>query len=185
MKADAGVLIYNPPHVAAAARRERLVLWGLLPAALAVSASCSPTVDLKQTLQVTDVAGGWHDAGIVDGKNKLVPSLSFRVRKPADVRLQSLSLNIIFKRVSADKKRKRIWTRSSCRRWSSPEDSPTPLLTVGGTRLCRRRRRRAEILQHSQFRDARAVVLPTKARRRGSTCCATTSLASCCLNQPK
>ena len=30
----------------------------------------------QQTLQVTDVAGGWHDVGIVDGKNKLVPSLS-------------------------------------------------------------------------------------------------------------
>ena len=42
---------------------------------VAGSISCGPRVDLKQALQVTDVSTGWFDAGIVDGKNKLVPSI--------------------------------------------------------------------------------------------------------------
>ena len=66
----------------------------LLSLALAAAGSCREAVDFKQTLQVTDVSGGWFDAGIVDGKNKLVPSVSFRIRKPADVSLRSLSLNV-------------------------------------------------------------------------------------------
>ena len=70
-----------------------------MPLALAAASSCSEAVDFKQTLEVTDVSGGWFDAGIVDGKNKLVPSVSFRIRKPANVRLRSLSLNIHFKKI--------------------------------------------------------------------------------------
>ena len=70
-----------------------------LPLALACAASCSEPVDFKQALQVTDVSGGWFDFGIVDGKNKLVPSVTFKIRKPADVRMRSLSLNVHFKKI--------------------------------------------------------------------------------------
>lgn len=138
----------------------RLVLSCLVPAVLAVSASCSPTVDLKQTLQVTDVTGGWFDAGIVDGKNKLVPSLSFRVHKPADVKLRSLSINVIFKRVSTDQKEDEDLDEVFLQTVEFSEGNATPLLTVrpehGYTGDAPQTR--AEILQHSQFRDARAVV---------------------------
>ena len=76
----------------------RLLAACLLPLALAGAASCSQPVDFK-TLQVTDVSGGWYDFGIVDGKNKLVPSVTFRIKKPANVRLNSVSLNVHFKKV--------------------------------------------------------------------------------------
>ncbi|HET7218300.1 MAG TPA: hypothetical protein VFJ02_09630 [Vicinamibacterales bacterium] len=138
----------------------RLILFCVLPAALAATASCSPTVDLKQTLQVTDINGGWYDAGIVDGKNKLVPTISFRVRKPADVKLRSLSLNVIFKRVSADKKEEEDLDEVFLQTVEFSEGNATPLLTVrpehGYTGDAPQTR--AEILQHSQFKDARAVV---------------------------
>jgi hypothetical protein len=80
-------------------RAGRLAAIVLLPLALVAASSCSEAVDFKQALEITDVSGGWFDAGIVDGKNKLVPSVSFRIRKPADVRLRSVSLNIHFKRI--------------------------------------------------------------------------------------
>jgi hypothetical protein len=137
-----------------------LVRWCLLPAAIAVTASCSQTVDFKQALQVTDVTAGWYDAGIVDGKNKLVPSISFRVHKPADVKLRSLSLNIIFKRVSPDKNEEEDLDEVFLQTVQFSEGNATPLLTVrpehGYTGDAPQTR--AEILQHSQFRDARAVV---------------------------
>jgi hypothetical protein len=56
-------------------------------------------VDLKQVLQVTDVTSGYSDAGIVDGKNKVVPTVSFRLKKSVDDSLRPLSLNLSFKRL--------------------------------------------------------------------------------------
>ena len=41
------------------ARREQVAC--LLPLALAGASSCSQPVDFNQTLQVTDVSGGWFD----------------------------------------------------------------------------------------------------------------------------
>jgi hypothetical protein len=68
----------------------------LVTVALLVAACTSP-VDLKQAIEVTDVTTGWFDAGIVNGKNKLVPSVTFRLKKPPDLGVPSLSLNLIFK----------------------------------------------------------------------------------------
>lgn len=62
-------------------------------------AACSPPVDIKQNVQVIDVSSGWYDAGVVDGKNKLVPSVTFRLRRPAGVNLSSVALNLMFKAV--------------------------------------------------------------------------------------
>jgi hypothetical protein len=68
--------------------------------ALLVSAGgCSAPVDLKQALQVTDVTSGYFDAGIVDGKNKLVPSVTFRLKKSVEDSLRPLSLNLSFKQL--------------------------------------------------------------------------------------
>jgi hypothetical protein len=61
-------------------------------------AGCSRPVDLQQALQITDVTAGYHDAGIVEGKNKLVPSITFRLKKATDDSLRPLSLNVVFKK---------------------------------------------------------------------------------------
>ncbi|HYT64840.1 MAG TPA: hypothetical protein VEL51_00365 [Vicinamibacterales bacterium] len=70
-----------------------VVLGGLL------SAGCSKPVDLKQALQVTDVITGYHDAGVVAGKNKIVPSITFRLKKQPDTSVRPLSLNVAFKKL--------------------------------------------------------------------------------------
>lgn len=62
-----------------------------------VAGGCGKPVDLKQVLQVTDVTAGWYDAGIVEGRNKLIPSITFRLRKTTDQDLRPLSLNVVFK----------------------------------------------------------------------------------------
>jgi hypothetical protein len=69
----------------------------LAACAFLLAASCSSNVDLKQHVQVTDVSTGWYDAGVVDGKNKLVPSLTFKLRRPPDVKVPAVSLNLVFK----------------------------------------------------------------------------------------
>src|SRR5437762_9581572 len=50
-----------------------------------LAAGCGgPAVDLKQGLKIDIVDTGWFDAGIVEGKNKLVPTVSFTVKNVSD-----------------------------------------------------------------------------------------------------
>jgi len=60
---------------------------------------CSTPVDLKQSLQVVDVSGGFRDAGIVEGRNKIVPSISFRLKKSTDRSISPLALNLSFRKL--------------------------------------------------------------------------------------
>jgi hypothetical protein len=71
---------------------------GLLLALLAWG--CGPTVDLSQGLKVQDVSTGWFDAGIVNGQNKLVPSITFSLRNISTQRLSTLQINALFRRVT-------------------------------------------------------------------------------------
>src|SRR6267154_1152106 len=75
----------------------RAGLAGFLLAA--TSAACGPTVDLTKGLQVLDVSSGWFDAGIVNGQNKLVPTISFKLKNVSDQKLATLQINALFRRV--------------------------------------------------------------------------------------
>jgi hypothetical protein len=70
----------------------------LLLCATLAAAGCGPTVDLSKGLQVQLVSSGWFDAGIVDGKNKIVPSVTFKLRKKPEADLSGVALNIAFSR---------------------------------------------------------------------------------------
>jgi hypothetical protein len=60
---------------------------------------CGPQVNLKESLQVTDVLGGFYDAGVVDGRNKIVPSITFTLRKTTDQSIHPLQLNVYFRQL--------------------------------------------------------------------------------------
>src|SRR5579862_226171 len=77
----------------------RIVRAALILALIGTAAGCGKPVDLKQTLQVNDLSGGYRDAGIVEGRNKIVPSISFRLKKSTDQSLSPLSLNLAFKKL--------------------------------------------------------------------------------------
>jgi hypothetical protein len=79
----------------------RTLAPAVVAASLGLLAACSKPVDLKAALQVTDVVTGYHDAGVVGGKNKLVPSISFRLHKRTSDDLRPLSLNVAFKQLPA------------------------------------------------------------------------------------
>ena len=71
----------------------------LLLAAL-VSSGCGPTVDLTKGLQVAIVDAGWYDLGIVNGQNKLVPSVSFTLKNVSDQKLAALQVQALFHRMN-------------------------------------------------------------------------------------
>jgi hypothetical protein len=75
----------------------------LLLLALVSFAGCGPTVDLTKGLQVSIVDSGWYDLGIVNGQNKLVPSVTFKFKNVSDQKLDILQANVVFRRVTEDK----------------------------------------------------------------------------------
>ena len=74
----------------------RTAAFLVLAFAAVVLNGCTSSVDLKQALQVTDVSTGWFDAGVVDGKNKLVPSITFKLKNTSSAKLSSVSLNLTY-----------------------------------------------------------------------------------------
>jgi hypothetical protein len=145
-------------------RTSTFVVTCLLGLALAASTSCSKPVEFKQALQVTDVSGGWFDFGIVDGKNKLVPSVTFRIRKSADVSLRSISLNVHFKKIIDPSKPgldgEAEFDEVFLQTVEFTDGTQTALLTVrpptGFTGDAPQTR--AEMLQHRLFQDIRVRV---------------------------
>src|SRR5438128_1419742 len=69
-------------------------------AAVVLFSGCGPSVDLTKGLQVTIVDTGWYDVGIVNGQNKLVPSVTFTLKNVSEHKLTTLQVNAIFRRVS-------------------------------------------------------------------------------------
>lgn len=76
--------------------------WLILTAAL-LSASCGEDIDLTKGLQVVDVSTGWRDVGIVEGKNKLVPSVTFALKNVSTQKISTLQANVVFRRVTEEK----------------------------------------------------------------------------------
>jgi hypothetical protein len=132
--------------------RATVLVIALLAAALS-SASCGKAVDLKQATQVTDVSTGWFDAGIQDGKNKLVPSVTFRIHKNSGTDLSSLSLNIVF-RLTGEQDH---WDDVFVQRVDFSGDATAPITVrskFGYTGDPPQTR--ADMLKNSQFRDMEA-----------------------------
>ena len=80
----------------------------LRPGAIAVtllaalfSISCDGASDeAVASLEPLEVVTGWYDDGILqDGKNKLVPSVTMKLRNKGDKELKSIQINAIFRRV--------------------------------------------------------------------------------------
>ena len=57
---------------------------------------------VENDLRVVDVRTGWYDAGIVNGENKIVPSISLRLENVSDRPIDGVQINAIFKRVGDD-----------------------------------------------------------------------------------
>ena len=133
----------------------------LLVALAASAASCNRSVDIKQALEVVDVSSGWYDAGIVEGKNKIVPSVTFKLRKKPGADLSVIALNIAFRYVPAPGSNvEEPWEDFFVQRAEFKDGNETEPLVVrlpnGYTG--EPPQSRLEMLKNSQFRDVRARI---------------------------
>lgn len=129
----------------------------ILALAAILNSACGPTVDLATGLQVLDPVSGWHDAGLSNGQNKLVPRITFTVKNVSDQRLGSLQANVVFRHGDDTEDWGSAFLTVAGSDGLAPDASRGPLVatsTLGYTGL----EPRAEMLQNSQFVDARVEI---------------------------
>ena len=127
----------------------------LILGTLLASAGCGPTVDLSKGLQIVDVSTGWFDAGIVDGQNKLVPSISFKVRNVSSQTLKTLQLNALFRHGNDKDEWGSAFLTAAGTAGLAP-GATTATLTMRSQQGYKSTEPRQQMLQNSQFVDAKA-----------------------------
>jgi hypothetical protein len=133
-------------------------LGAILLAAL-VSISCGASVDAVASLEPIDVVTGWFDDGILaDGKNKLVPSVTMKLRNKTDKELKSIQINAIFRRVGEQE----MWGEYFG--WAIPRTRPLPAGAQTDTLVMRSTlgytgdQPRMQMLQNKEFVDAKVEI---------------------------
>jgi hypothetical protein len=130
----------------------------VLVAALAAS-GCGPTVDLAKGLKVTILDSGWYDAGIVNGQNKLVPSVTLTLTNTSDQTLPALQVNTSFRRVSEpDKEWGSRFLPAAGSKGLAPGATTEPLVLRSDLGYTGSDQSRQEMLQNSHFVDAKVQV---------------------------
>jgi hypothetical protein len=128
----------------------------MVAGACLVQAGCSANEpDVKAALQVIESASGWFDAGIVNGQNKLVPTLAFHAKNNADRPVTNVSFNVVFKVVNDPQVLGSSYLRGIDKLDPGQSSADfTAKSELGYTSP----EPRLQMLQHSQFRDAEAEV---------------------------
>jgi hypothetical protein len=125
---------------------------------LLAAAGCGGGANLATAARISDVTTGWYDSGVTeDGKNKLVPSISFRITNAAQETLGSTQLNLIFKRVTDTEE----WTTSFVRGIGPDGLAPgaaTPPIVVRAQQGYTGTQARLTMLQNAQFVDFKVEV---------------------------
>jgi hypothetical protein len=121
-------------------------------------AGCRQNVNPIAVLEPQDVITGWFDAGIVEGgKNKLVPSVSMRLRNRSDAPVRSIQVNAIFRRVGESE----MWGEHfgwAVQREPLAPGASTDELVMRSALGYTGEQPRLQLLQNSQFVDARVEI---------------------------
>ena len=123
----------------------------------ALAGCSSPPVDLAKSLEVVDINSGWADFGVVGGQNKLVPSITFKLKNNSDQVLKVLQVNVTFRRTGDPSDwgadfRKIIGTEGLA------PGATSEAVSLDSPRGYTGSDARADMLKHPQFVDATAHI---------------------------
>jgi hypothetical protein len=131
-----------------------------LPACLVLAllvAACGAR-EVEKDVAITDVHTGWYDVGIVNGQNKLVPSISLKLKNVSPEQISRVQLNAVFRRLDGEDKE---WDSHFVRGIGPDGLAPG---TKGDELVLRSERGytgdqpRLQMLQNKEFIDAKVVV---------------------------
>jgi hypothetical protein len=130
-----------------------------LTLALAAGA-CTGSADLSKDCKLTPVATGWFDAGITeDGKNKLVPSVSFTLTNTGSAAWGPMQVNCIFKRIGDPEEWSTVLVRGSAAGATDLKaGATTPPIVVRAPQGYTGTQPRADILTNHLFVDAKVEI---------------------------
>ena len=127
-------------------------------AAALLFAGCGHNFDVEKALKITDVRTGWYDAGIQEGKNKLVPSIALKLENVSTEPVESVQVNAIFKREGEPE----AWGEhfaTAIDRDGLPAGQTTPSSLVLRSNLgYTGTESRLQMLQNKQFVDAKVEI---------------------------
>ena len=139
--------------------RLRVAALSSIALAAVLSTQCGASVDAVAALEPVDVITGWFDDGIVmGGKNKLVPSVTMKLRNKTDKELSSIQINAIFRRVGEQE----MWGEYFG--WAIPRQAPlapgaeTEALVMRSTLGYTGEQPRMQMLQNKEFVDAKVEI---------------------------
>jgi hypothetical protein len=122
------------------------------------AAGCgAPDVDVAQVVKIAELTTGWFDVGIVDGQNKLVPSAVVTVTNTGTEKLSGLHIYVVFRFVGETEE---LGSGSFVLRGEdalAPSANSKPI-TARANWGFSGLQPRAQMLMHSQFKDARVEV---------------------------
>ncbi len=118
-------------------------------------AGCGPAVDLTKGLHVDIVNSGWFDAGIVNGQNKLVPTVIFTLKNLSDQKLVTLQMNAIFRRINENDEWGSAFMTVAGSDGLAPGATTPPLTAKSQLGYTGTEQSRQEMLQNSHFVDAK------------------------------
>ena len=131
----------------------------LVASVVVLSIGCGASVDAVASLEPLDVVTGWYDDGIIEGgKNKLVPSVTMKLRNKGGAPLKSVQINAIFRRVGE----KEMWGEYFG--WAVPRDpvlepgAVTKPLVMRSTLGYTGDQPRMQMLQNREFVDAKVEI---------------------------
>lgn len=123
-----------------------------------VAISCGASESAVAALEPLDVVTGWFDAGIIEGgKNKLVPSVSLKLRNKSDEPIRSVQVNAIFRRVGEQE----MWGEYfgwAIPREPLPAGATTNALVMRSTLGYTGDQPRMQMLQNREFVDAKVEI---------------------------
>jgi hypothetical protein len=133
----------------------RLLPVLLLSAAVALPGCTMRTIDLPKALEVTDVQTGYFDVGIVDGKNKIVPTISIRLKNRDSLPVASVQMIAKFSVVGdAQELGSAPYVRAIGPEGLAPGQTGEPLVMKGDVGYTSEAPR-AQMFTHSMFKDVR------------------------------
>lgn len=121
-----------------------------------VAAACAPR-EVEKDLKVVDVRTGWYDLGVVDGQNKLVPSISLKLENVSQEAIANVEFQGIFRRVDEDK----TWGDHFIRaigRDGLAAGASTPPLVLRSQRGYTGTQSRLNMLENKEFVDAKVTL---------------------------
>ena len=117
--------------------------------------ACGPTVDLRKGLTVTITDSGWYDLGIVNGQNKLVPTVTFTLRNISDQKLVTLQINALFRRVTENTEWGSGFVTVVGSQGLAPDATTDPVTIKSQLGYTGSEQSRQEMLQNTHFVDAK------------------------------